>query len=152
MAVIAPPAMQAGTMHRRFYNLVNISARAPVGMQAVADSDPPVTLARIYEGDQPTAALQSLIYFRSTKTGPMTSFAIHLPIPMDGGDAIFNVNHNGVTLFSGVSRPAIEDGESSVIVSGLDVDLVKGDEITLDLIDPGPTGVPAPISFMVDVD
>lgn len=152
MATISPYNMQTGTKLQVFWGLKFASMVAPVNMQSVADSNPPVTLARIYEGSLPTTATQSLIYLRSTKAGPMTSFAIHLPIPMDGGDAIFNVSHNGVALFSGGSRPMIEDGESSVIVSGLDVDLLKGDEITLDLIDPGPTGVPAPISFMVDVD
>lgn len=32
MAVIAPPSMQAGTMLKRFYGLVNISATPPIPM------------------------------------------------------------------------------------------------------------------------
>lgn len=139
-------------MLRRFFGLINISARAPLLNQVVADPDPPVTLARLYEGVPLTAANQRLLYLRSTKTGPMTGFSIHLAAAMDGGDAIFNVRVNDVALFAGAGRPKIEDGDASVIVSGLDIDLLKGDEITLDLDDPGPSGVETPVSFMVEVE
>jgi hypothetical protein len=150
MAVIPPQTVAAPHPQAIPFGMMNVSAIPPSYLETLG-SAAAVTLARIYEGALLTGAAVSLVYMRATSEGQIKSIAIHLGVAMTG-TAVFNVRVNGTAIFATGSRPTIGSGQSSVTVSALAVDVIKGDVITLDLDDPGTSGVNTPVSFMVDVE
>ncbi len=105
------------------------------------------SLTKIYDGNDISGAVPNVVYLPILKNGTIVSIDVLTDLNVSGANAVFSVSKNGAVI-SGLS-PTIAIGSRIGTVSGLNIAVVKGDEIILNLVS---GAVSSPITFNLDVD
>lgn len=104
-------------------------------------------LTTIYDGDDLSGATAGVIYLPILRDSTLQGVDA-LTDAEQTGDAVFEVRRNGVVM-TGLDDLTIADGDKIGTISGLNVDLTKGDEIVLNLVS---GSVSAPLTLNLTVD
>lgn len=99
-------------------------------------------------GDDFMGAIEGVCGFRVIEPGTVEGITIFIDEPNapGDGDAVFNISVDGTPLFSGVDRPKIVEGDVSVTIDSLEIDLVKGNRVLLNL-ESGKAKAPVEVGF-----
>ncbi|HEX8248977.1 MAG TPA: hypothetical protein VF599_12440 [Pyrinomonadaceae bacterium] len=104
-------------------------------------------LTKLYEGRNLSGAKSGVIYLPILKNGTLKAVDVMTDESVSGANAIFNLHLNGVEIAgAGVT---VNAGSRIGSITGLDVELTKGDEILLNLVS---GSISSPITLNLSVD
>ena len=104
-------------------------------------------LTKIYDGADLTGANPNVIYLPILADSTLKGIDI-LTDEATTGDAVFALKKNGAAII-GASAITISSGNKIGSISGLTIAIVKGDEITLDMLS-GSVSIPLTLNLVVD--
>lgn len=97
------------------------------------------------------SVVSSIFYVRAPFDGTIKRLDVWIASAV-ASEVVFNMRKNGVAQFSGSERPAIAIGQTTGAKTGLAIDVVRGDRITIDVDVNATGGAPSPIAFEIEVD